>query len=155
MRHLKRCDRIFDRRRGAVVLPVGIKLRHQIGDIAVNKEFALIGPEDGCDMHAAVAARNDHRSRVLSVFGQPAVPAAVFGINGGLPAVIPVDQICRKGAGVLHADIFRYVPRDTWDFHEIRGLFRPTVNLLGTLFCQKRPYGDSDPFPDSPFRDIC
>ena len=90
-----------------MVVSVGVKRGHQIGDVAVDKELALIRPEDGCHMHTAVAARNHHRARVLPVFGQTPVPATIFGINRGFPTVVAVDQIGRKRAGVLHGRVFR------------------------------------------------
>lgn len=46
---------------------------------------------------------------MLAIFGQPPVPTAVFCVNGRFPAVVAVDQISGKGAGVVHRRIFRSV----------------------------------------------
>ena len=41
---------------GSTPSAVRLEYRHQIGDVAVNEELALIRAEDGCHMHTAVTA---------------------------------------------------------------------------------------------------
>ena len=102
MRDFQRLNRIFNRGRRPVLLPVRLIRWHQVGDITVNKEFTLIRPKDRCYMHAAIAARNDHRTRMLPVAGQTAVPCLVFSVTGCFPSVIPLNQIIRERFRVIH-----------------------------------------------------
>ena len=74
MRDLERRDRVFNRRRGAVMLSVRLVGRDEVGDIAVNKKFALIRAKDRGDMHPAVTAGNNHRPRMLSQNAKMPVP---------------------------------------------------------------------------------
>ncbi len=46
MRDFQRLNRIFDRRGGPVLLPIGLIRWHQVGDITVNKKFTLICAKD-------------------------------------------------------------------------------------------------------------
>jgi hypothetical protein len=93
MRDLQRAHRIFHRRRGAVVFAVGIIGRHQIGDVAVDEELALVRAEDRGDMHPAVAAGDHHGARVLAAAGQLAIPRLVVLPGRRPPAVKSLHQI--------------------------------------------------------------
>ena len=76
--------------------------RDKVGDIAVDEELTLIGPEDRGHMHAAVAAGDYHRARALPLSGQSAVPCLVLGIAGRLPPLIALQQIRRQSLGLVH-----------------------------------------------------
>ena len=54
MRYLQLCDGIFHRRRGAVVIAVGIKGRNEIGNVAVDEQLTSIRAEYGARVNAAV-----------------------------------------------------------------------------------------------------
>ena len=141
MRDLEHAHGIFHRGRCAMRLAVGFVFRDQVGDVAMDEELALVRPEDRGDMHPAVAAGNHHRARMLPDFGQPPVPALVFGIGSGLPPLIPLDQIAGQGFGMVHEVIpgfvcgrrhqplarglSAYSPR-------IRAKTQARLNLLGT-----------------------
>ncbi|MPL88430.1 hypothetical protein SDC9_34453 [bioreactor metagenome] len=90
---LERGHRIFDRRRGAVVVAVGVVGRHQIRNVAVAEELARVGAEDRGHMDPRVAAGDDHRARALALVGEASVPGAVFRVGGRLPAMVAADQI--------------------------------------------------------------
>ena len=111
MGDLERGDGVFDRCRGAVLAAVGGVGRDQVGDVAVDEELALIGAEDGGDMHAAVTARDDHRAGVLAFLGEVAIPGFVVGIGGGLPAFVTLDEVGGQGRGGGHCGLLWRV----WD----------------------------------------
>ena len=102
MRHLQNRNRIFDRGTGAVVVAIGCIGRHQIRDIAMNKELTLVRAKDRGDVNAAVAAGNHHRARALPFGSQTPVPALVFLISRRFPAVVTRHEIARQRLGVLH-----------------------------------------------------
>src|SRR6056297_1892123 len=76
--------------------------RDEVGDVAVNEEFALIRPEDRGDMNPAVAAGDHHRAGALTLIRQAAVPGLVLGIGRGFPPVIAMHKIRGQRARVFH-----------------------------------------------------
>ncbi len=90
--HVQRDHGVFDGRRGAVAPAARLIGRDEVGDVAVDEELALLRPEDRGHMHPAVAARDDHRARSLTVGGEAAVPGRVLGEGRGPPAVVALDQ---------------------------------------------------------------
>ena len=102
MCHAQFADRIFQRRRRAVLATVSGVGRHKISYVSVDEKFTLISTEYRRHMHSAVAAGNQHGAGMLPLLGQRAIPAFILGVRGRLPAVIALDQIGRQGACVLH-----------------------------------------------------
>jgi hypothetical protein len=64
--HLQRLDGEFQGRRGAVILPVGLVDRHEVGDVADREQLARTGIEDRAGRDPAVAAADDQDLGILA-----------------------------------------------------------------------------------------
>lgn len=108
VRHMERGDGVFDGRRGAVPVSVGLIGRDEVCDVAVDEELARVRFEDGGYVHPAVAAGDDHAARALAFFGKTAVPRAVVGEIGRFPPVVAVAEEGRKRTYLIHAINFEF-----------------------------------------------
>ena len=86
---------------------IGFAGRDQVGNVAVDKEFALIRAKNGGDVYPAITARNDHCTGALTFVRQAFVPGFILGKGGRLPAVEPLHKKIRQWFGVLHGRSFR------------------------------------------------
>jgi len=98
MGHFQRSDRIFNGGRRAVMVDVRPIGGHQVGDVAMDEELALLGPENRGHMHPAITTRDHHGAGVLALFREVAIPRLVLGIGRCLPTMITLNQIVGPNA---------------------------------------------------------
>jgi len=67
-------DRVFNRRRCAVVIAAGIVGRDQIGDVAVDEKLTAFSAKQSHGMNTAITARNNHGTGMLANFSQMLKP---------------------------------------------------------------------------------
>ena len=85
-----------------MVVSAGFTRGHETGDIAMNEEFTRVSTENGRYVDAAVAARDHHRTWVLSIGGKVAIPRLIVVIGRSFPAFVSADKISRKRSSLLH-----------------------------------------------------
>ena len=137
MRNMQRRHCIFDGRRCAVRVAVGLVRGHEVCNVAVNEELPRIRAEDRRDVDAAVTAGNHHAARALAFFGKFPVPGLIVGITGRLPAVVTLDQKLGERAYPVHLILIEFeaiaaeISRSVNSFFPDRGVHRDWVEEKG------------------------
>jgi len=104
MGNAKNSDRVFNGRRGAVMIAIRVERRDQVGNIAVNEELTTFTTKKGHGVNAAVTAGDNHGPGMLAHISKMLKPAPVFFIFKGTPSQIAFNKIGRKGTyvGLAH-----------------------------------------------------
>ena len=110
MGDLQHLHRIFERRRCAMALPVGLVGRNQIGDIAQDEDFARVGVKDHLRRDARIAAADEQNFRALAAVGEFAIAILLAPEAAAQKDLVALNQASRqKPAPVPAADLVHCV----------------------------------------------